>query len=77
MLLASCSSNNGESSEQNGHQHNYSTDWTINVEQTCTEAGSKSHHCSGCDEKTDITKILSTGHSYGEWPTTKEPTETE
>ena len=43
--------------------HNYSTDWTIDFEPTCTEAGSKSHHCTRCNSKADETVILATGHT--------------
>lgn len=39
-------------------------DWVIDVEPTCTEEGSKSHHCTACGEKTDVTVITATGHSY-------------
>ncbi|MDE5856181.1 MAG: hypothetical protein K2H06_03945, partial [Anaeroplasmataceae bacterium] len=57
------------------HLHNYSKEWTVDKEATCTEVGSKSHHCLGCDDKSDVTNIPATGHSYGNWKTTKEPTE--
>ena len=43
--------------------HNHSTEWTIDKVATCTEKGSKSHHCSRCDDKTDITEIRALGHS--------------
>ncbi|MDE5856454.1 MAG: hypothetical protein K2H06_05350, partial [Anaeroplasmataceae bacterium] len=66
VLFASC---------EKEHKHNYSAEWTIDKEATCTEAGSKSHHCLGCDEKSDVTSIPATGHSYGNWTTTKQPTE--
>ena len=57
--------------------HNYSDEWTIDIEPTCTEEGSKSRHCSVCDDKTDITAIEATGHSYGDWVVDIEPTCTE
>lgn len=38
--------------------------WTIDVAPTCTEDGSKSHHCTVCGEKTDVTVIEATGHNY-------------
>ncbi len=41
--------------------HKFSEDWTIDVEPTETTPGSKSHHCTVCDEKTDITEIPATG----------------
>lgn len=46
--------------------HACSDEWTIDVEATCTTPGSKSHHCTRCDAKTDVTEIQATGHSYGE-----------
>ena len=48
-----------------GHEH--STEWTVDVEPTCTTAGSKSRHCLRCDDKADVTVIPENGHSYGEW----------
>jgi hypothetical protein len=58
--------------------HSYSTEWTIDVEATCTEVGSKSHHCTVCKEKTDITVVEALGHSYStEWTIDVAPTCTE
>ena len=37
--------------------HKFSAEWTVDVEATTTTEGSKSHHCTVCDEKTDITVI--------------------
>ncbi len=37
--------------------HNYSSEWTIDVEATTTTEGSKSRHCTVCDAKTDVTVI--------------------
>ena len=37
--------------------HSYSTAWTIDVPATETTPGSKSHHCTRCDAKTDVTEI--------------------
>lgn len=42
--------------------HNYSTEFTIDKEATCTEAGSKSKHCSRCDSVTDVTTIPALDH---------------
>ena len=42
--------------------HDYSTEFTIDKEATCTEAGSKSKHCSRCDSVTDVTTIPALGH---------------
>ncbi len=55
-------------------EHNYSEDFTIDVQPTCTEAGSKSKHCSGCDEKIEVTEIDKLGHSFGEFVVDKQPT---
>ena len=41
--------------------HKYSTEWTIDVAPTDTTPGSKSHHCTVCDAKTDVTEIPATG----------------
>ncbi len=57
--------------------HNISTEWTVDTEATCTVDGSKSHHCTRCDEKFDVTSIDALGHNYGEFETVKEPTCTE
>lgn len=57
------------------HEHEWESEWTIDKEATCTESGSKSHHCSGCDETTDVTEIDALGHSYGDWIVTVEATE--
>ena len=49
-------------------EHVYSEEWTIDVAVTCTEDGLKSHHCTSCELKTDITVITATGHSFSdEW----------
>ena len=46
--------------------HEYSEKWTTDKEATCSEAGSKSHHCIRCGEKADVTEIPATGnHLYG------------
>ena len=37
--------------------HDYSKEWTIDKEATYYEDGSKSHHCSRCDAKVDVTVI--------------------
>ncbi len=44
--------------------HKYSTEWTIDKAATCSAEGSKSHHCSVCDDKTDVTVIAKTAHTY-------------
>lgn len=55
--------------------HDYSTEWTVDLKPTCTTEGSKSHHCSRCDDKADITVIPANGHSFGDWYVTNDPTE--
>ena len=46
--------------------HTYSSSFTIDKAATCTEAGSKSKHCTtaGCTSKISVTTIAATGHSY-------------
>lgn len=59
-------------------EHDFLTEWTVDKEAACNEAGSKSHHCVRCDEKADITEIPKIEHEYStEWTIDKEPTCTE
>ena len=44
--------------------HNYSDEWTVDKEATCEDAGSMSHHCVRCGEKSDVTEIPATGHNF-------------
>ncbi len=44
------------------HGHSYSDEWTVDVEPTHTTDGSKSHHCTVCGDKTDITVIEAYGY---------------
>ena len=44
--------------------HKYSSFWTIDKEATCLSAGSKSHHCTVCGDKKDVTAIPKTTHKY-------------
>ncbi len=37
--------------------HDFSKEWTIDKEATLESAGSMSHHCSRCDEKSGVTEI--------------------
>ena len=53
--------------------HDFAKEWTIDVPATCTEKGSKSHHCSRCDVKADVTDIEAKGHRFGEWVKTLDP----
>ncbi|MGN1117955.1 MAG: InlB B-repeat-containing protein, partial [Acutalibacteraceae bacterium] len=47
-------------------EHAWADDFTVDTEATCTEAGSKSIHCTrdGCDAVKDVTAIPATGHDY-------------
>jgi len=51
--------------------HNYETEWTVDVAPKCTEPGSKSHHCTRCGDKSDITPVAENGHSFDAWVVTK------
>ena len=42
--------------------HDFASTFTIDVEPTCTEKGSKSKHCLRCDEKSEITELPANGH---------------
>ena len=44
--------------------HNYSSEWTIDIQPSCTTAGEKSNHCSRCDARTSITMIAANGHLW-------------
>lgn len=46
--------------------HEYGAEWTVDLDPTCTEEGSKSHHCSRCEEKADVTAIAKSAHTYGD-----------
>lgn len=46
--------------------HDYSNEWSIDKPATCTEEGSKSHHCVRCDAKTDVTVLEKLAHNYVE-----------
>ncbi len=43
--------------------HDYDTEFTVDIEATCTTAGSQSKHCSRCDSKSEVTEIPMTGHT--------------
>ena len=45
--------------------HDFSEDWTVDVEATLTSVGSRSHYCTRCDEKTSITEIPMLPYSDG------------
>ena len=46
--------------------HQYSTEWTVDTEASCTTSGSKSHHCERCGAKGNVTEIPALGHQWGE-----------
>lgn len=46
------------------HIHSYEEEFTVDTPATCTEAGSKSKHCTGCDASIEKTPIAATGHSW-------------
>ena len=55
--------------------HEPSEEWTVDTEPTCVLAGSKSHHCTRCDAKLDVTEIPALGHEPSdEWTVDTEPT---
>ena len=43
--------------------HDFSGDFTVDKAASCTEEGSKSKHCSRCDEVTEVTVIPAPGHT--------------
>lgn len=45
-------------------EHTWSTEWTTDIEPTCTQPGSKSHHCTLCTATKDETVIPALGHDY-------------
>ena len=57
--------------------HEFSKDFTVDTEATCKSVGSKSRHCSRCEEKTEITEIPKSDHAWDDGKITKEATETE
>lgn len=44
--------------------HAWSKEWTVDTPATCTTKGYKSHHCTRCDAKNDITTVAKLPHSY-------------
>lgn len=57
--------------------HDHSAEWTVDVEPTCTTVGSKSHHCSRCDDRADITEVAALGHSFTDYKSNNDATYTE
>ena len=55
--------------------HDYSSDWTIDTAAACETVGSKSHHCTRCDSKIDVTEIPASGkHTWNNGIITKPAT---
>ena len=55
--------------------HDYSSDWTIDTAAVCETVGSKSHHCTRCDSKIDVTEIPASGkHTWNNGIITKPAT---
>ena len=56
--------------------HSYDSEYTVDVEATCTIPGEKSRHCTreGCNARTNITRINNGGHTWGKVTVTKMPT---
>ncbi|MDD6043381.1 MAG: leucine-rich repeat protein [Eubacteriaceae bacterium] len=46
----------------NSTNHTWDDNWTTDKAATCTEEGSKSHHCIYCDERQNVTTIPVTEH---------------
>ncbi len=56
--------------------HEFSKDFTVDTEATCKSVGSRSRHCIRCEEKTEITEIPKSDHTWDDGKITKEATET-
>lgn len=54
--------------------HSYSEEWAVDKEPGCTTEGSKSRHCTRCEDVTDITTISALGHDWDDGEITTEPT---
>ena len=57
--------------------HDFADTFTVDKEATCTEAGSRSKHCSHCDGVTEVTEIPKKDHTWDSGKVTKEATCTE
>jgi len=58
--------------------HDWNSDYTVDIEPTCTEAGSKSIHCTRCGEPKEDVIIPALGHDWNaDYTVDKEPTCTE
>ncbi len=45
------------------HIHEWDSEYTVDIEPTCTEKGSKSIHCKSCDEAKDVVEISLVEHN--------------
>lgn len=55
--------------------HDFSGEWVIDWESTCTEPGQGSRHCTRCDEVSDKMEIPALGHAFSsEWTVDAKPT---
>ena len=56
--------------------HNWNEEYTTDKEASCTEKGSRSIHCSRCNEidESTVEVIPKLDHTYGDWKVTKEAT---
>lgn len=45
-------------------EHDFDEDFTVDLKATCEFNGSKSRHCSRCNEKTDVTAIEAREHNF-------------
>ncbi len=63
-----------EQNKVSSKEHTYSVFWTVDVQPTCTEKGSKSKHCSVCGDKSQVTEVSALGHSWDNGEITTTPT---
>jgi len=54
--------------------HIWSEEWTDDIPADCTADGEKSHHCTVCDARNDITLIPALGHEWSGWTKTDDST---
>lgn len=47
--------------------HDFSSEWTVDTEPTCTVDGSRSHHCIYCNSKASSEILPATGHASDGW----------
>ncbi len=65
-----------ETQISNALTHEFSKEYTVDKQATCTEDGSKSYHCIHCGEKQENSSVTipATGHKFGKWVETTAPT---